>query len=61
MILCQIKIKLTRTIINSIRDFTKEIYILKDIQFSYMEAWFTGQNSKPLEIKDKIDITLVIH
>ena len=32
-----------------------------DSQFSYIEVWFTGQNSKPLEIEDKINITLVIN
>ena len=31
-----------------------------DSEFSYVEVWFTNQNSKPLEIKDKIDIALVI-
>ena len=30
-------------------------------EFSYIEVWFTDQNSKPLEIKDKINITLVIN
>ena len=29
-------------------------------EFSYIEVWFTDQNSKPLEIEDKISITLVI-
>ena len=29
--------------------------------FSYIEVGFTGQNSKPLEIEDKINITLVIN
>ena len=29
--------------------------------FSYIEVWFTDQNSKPLEIEDKISITLVIN
>ena len=29
-------------------------------EFSYIEVRFTGQNSKPLEIKDKINITFVI-
>ena len=28
---------------------------------SYIEVWFTDQNSKPLEIEDKINITLVIN
>ena len=31
-----------------------------DSEFLYIEAWFTDQNSKPLEIEDKINITLVI-
>ena len=31
-----------------------------DSEFPYVEVWFTDQNSKPLEIKDKISITLVI-
>ena len=30
-------------------------------KFSYIEVWFTDQNSKPLEIEDKIKITLVIN
>ena len=30
-------------------------------QFSYIEVWFTDQNSKPLGIADKINITLVIN
>ena len=32
-----------------------------DSEFSYTEVWFTDQNSKPLEIDDKINITLVIN
>ena len=30
-------------------------------EFSYIEVWFTDQNSKPVEIEDKINITLVIN
>ena len=30
-------------------------------EFSYIEVWFTDQNSKVLEIEDKIKITLVIN
>ena len=30
-------------------------------EFSYIEVWFTDQNSKPLEIEDKMDIYLVIN
>ena len=31
-----------------------------DSEFSHRDGWFTDQNSKPLEIEDKINITLVI-
>ena len=31
-----------------------------DSKFSYIEVWFTDQSSKPLEIEDKLCITLVI-
>ena len=31
-----------------------------DLEFSYIEVWFTDQSSKPLEIEDKINIILVI-
>ena len=30
-------------------------------EFSYIEVWFTDQNSKPLEIEDKTNITLVVN
>ena len=41
----------------------KKIIFLKSFnsEFSYIEIWFTDQNSKPLEIEDKINITLVIN
>ena len=32
-----------------------------DSEFSYIAVWFTDQNSNPLDIEDKIDITLVIN
>ena len=32
-----------------------------DSEFLYIEVWFTDQNSNPLEIEDKINITLVIN
>ena len=32
-----------------------------DSEFSYIEVWFTDQNSKPLEIEDKTKMTLVIN
>ena len=39
---------------------SKNLIILKtfDPKFSYIEVWFTDQNSKPLEVKYKINITL---
>ena len=41
----------------------KNVIFLKsfDSEFSYIDLWFTDQNSKPLEIEDKINITLVIN
>ena len=40
----------------------KEFMFLKIFvsEFSYIQVWFTDQNFKPLEIEDKINITLVI-
>ena len=32
-----------------------------DSEFLYIEVWFTEQNSRPLEIGDKIKIILVIN
>ena len=32
-----------------------------DSELFYTEVWFTDQNSKPLEIEDKINIPLVIN
>ena len=32
-----------------------------DSEFSYIEVWFTDKNSKPQEIEDKTNITLVIN
>ena len=36
---------------------------LKDFnsEFSYIQVWFTYQNSRPLEIEDKINISVVIN
>ena len=41
----------------------KNLFFLKtfDSEFSYIEVWYTDQNSKPLEIEDKINISLVIN
>ena len=42
---------------------SKKFIFLKtfDSEFSYTEVWFTDQNSNPLEIEDKTDITLVFN
>ena len=39
----------------------KKFIFLKtfDAGFSYIEAWLTDQNSQPLEVEDKTNITLV--
>ena len=41
----------------------KNLIFLKisDSEFSYIEIWFTDQNSKPLLIEDQINVTLVIN
>ena len=32
-----------------------------DSEFPYIEVWFTDQNSTPLEVEDRINITIVIN
>ena len=32
-----------------------------NLESSYIEVWFTGQNSKPLEIENKVNLILVIN
>ena len=41
----------------------KNVIFLKTFnsKFSYVEVWFTDQNSKPIQIDDKINITLVVN
>ena len=41
----------------------KMLYFLKtfDSEFSYIEVWFTDQNSKPLDVQDRININLDIN
>ena len=34
---------------------------MSDSEFSYIEVWFTDQNSKPLEIEDEMHIILIIN
>ena len=29
-------------------------------EFSFIEVWFTDQNSDPLEIEDNVSLTLII-
>ena len=36
-------------------------FIFCAVKFLYIEVWFTDQISKPLEIEDKINITLVVN
>ena len=40
----------------SIRYFTWKFLKTFDSAFSYIEVWFTGQNSNPLEIEDKTNL-----
>ena len=28
-------------------------------EFSFIEIWFTDQNNRPLEMEDKVNITLI--
>ena len=39
----------------TIKSFSESLYI------SYIEKWFNGENSKPLETEEKINKTLVIN
>ena len=51
-------------ILSQLLDISPKNYIfLKafNSEFSYIEVWLTDQNSKPLDIKDKINIILVIN
>ena len=43
--------------------FLPKILFLKtfDSEFSYIEVWFTDQNSNTLGIEDKINLTIVIN
>ena len=48
---------------NQLLDISTENFTLLkafDLEFSSIQVWFTDQNSKPLELKDKISITLFI-
>ena len=40
------------------KSFGQLLFHPKILEFSCIEVWFTDQNSKPLEIEDKRNITL---
>ena len=49
---------------NKLSDISPENFIflkIFDLEFLYIEVLFTYQNSNPLEIEDKVNITLVIN
>ena len=54
---------LNKSVAQLLEDSHKNFVSLKmfNLEFSYIEVWFTDQNSKPLEIEDRINITLVIN
>ena len=39
--------------------YFKKNFRISDSEFSYIKVWFTDQNSNPLEIENKINITLI--
>ena len=43
--------------------FTNKLYLLRNIRFRvpYIKVWFTDQNSMPLEIEHRQNLTLVIN
>ena len=41
-------------------NFLQKTYLFQNIQFQAIGVWFTDQNIQPLEIEDKINLTLVI-
>ena len=41
--------------------YFKKNFRISDSEFSYIKVWFTDQNSNPLEIEYKINITLIIN
>ena len=48
---------------NSLIEISPPIHIfLKtfNLEFQKIKVWFTNQNSRPLEVKDKINLTLII-
>ena len=47
----------------SFQKFSNKSYLLKTFNSEYSEikVWFTDQNSKPLEIEDRINLTMAIN
>ena len=60
---CQQGSKLLYTLVPNKSYSLKNFIFLRTFnsEFPYIEVWFTAQNSKMLEIEDKINITLVIN
>ena len=56
-------ISIILTMSQVIKNFSKNEYFFKknlNQEFHTIEGWFTDQNSQPLEIEDKINLTLII-
>ena len=53
---------LNKPFISLLEIFPKDNFFLKTFnsEFQSIEVWFTDQNSRPLEIEDRINLTLVI-
>ena len=52
------------SLISQLLDISPKNFIFSktfNSEFLYIEVWFTDQNSKPLEIEDKINIPLVFN
>ena len=37
-----------------------KMLVTTNTEFSFIEVWFTDQNSEPLEIEDNVNLTLII-
>ena len=54
---------LTNKLFYQLLDILRKNFLVLKIsnsEFLYIEVWFNAQKSKPLEMEDKINITLVI-
>ena len=47
-------------IISKIQEFYIHLFQINHLVVQAIEVWFTDQNSQPLEIEDRINLTLVI-